>query len=613
MAKYIKTKSNYVLKKEHKRTQDGTIFERDYMTITDKDGFSTSNPTDYGQYKFRFVVNDGLNLQKKHQKGTWLRNESYCIENHPEYWTDGCLPNYLTTETKIVLNPNYESLTDFAYYGSALELVRATITDIIVRFPAELYFTSDTQKPTSWGITSGRYFVENDYGINVHTQMTANALAETDNPYRYFAHGVVEDYVVITPDGVEKSITNWRVTNLDAGSCSKDETVYKVCNVTVSYDGGQLKLEVWNLGPGDVVVVSTSNYNGYRIRPNQDIIDEFFNSLDGFEKVILNKKTVPIYTATFNTPFSTDDGYYYKKEKYTWPNSHDWNPSLSSYAYDVYVQRLVSLATFHDDYDTDNLWRSMTHEAIKNLDWTFIRQTTDDIEEYESIDTSRILPVLKVWGRQYDDIKRYIDNIKYITNVTYNKQNNTPDYFISDTLEIGGWETGTVTSTWDNDTVTDVLYSGHTTGYTATEVNVEVLRRLKLNSPYLLRMKGTVKGVKCLLGLFGIDADVTEYVRRVNGGIGDYTYDEIKELNLLKTDMQGEVLPDDLLTGLTLKNIVEYDETGGSQSSMVVPWYDGTKQYDGDTYFQMKGGWGKYQREVPNVGEPETSAVTINE
>ncbi len=254
----------------------------------------------------------------------------------------------------------------------------------------------------------------------------------------------------------------------------------------------------------------------------------------------------------------------------------------------------------------------MTHEAIKNLDWTFTRQTTDDIEEYESIDTSRILPVLKVWGRQYDDIKRYIDNIKYITNITYNKQNNTPDYFISDTLEMGGWETGTLTTTWDNDMVTDVLYSGHQTGYTASEVNIETLRRLKLNSPYLLRMKGTVKGIKYLLGLLGVEAEVTEYVRQVESGIGDYTYEELVELNGWKTDMQSEVLPDDLLTGLTLKNIVEYDETGGSQSAMVVPWYDGRKQYDGDTYFQMKGGWGKYVREVPNVEYPE-SAVTIDE
>ncbi len=109
-----------------------------------------------------------------------------------------------------------------------------------------------------------------------------------------------------------------------SGGCSQDEGVYKVCDVVITYKNlkedkdENFQLEVWNLGPGDVVVVAKSdNYAGYRIRPNKDIIDEFFNSLDGFEKVILNKKSVPMYTATFNTPFATDDGYYYKKEKYT--------------------------------------------------------------------------------------------------------------------------------------------------------------------------------------------------------------------------------------------------------------------------------------------------------
>lgn len=209
MAKYIKTKSNYVLKKEHRRTLDGKIFERDYMTITDKDGFSPDNPTDYGQYKFRFVVNEGLNLQKKHQRGTWLENEAFCISGYSEYWTEGCLPVYVTPETKIVLNPNYESLKDFAYYGSALELVRASITDIIVRFPAELYFTNDTARPKEWGITNNtRYYVENDYGINIYTQLSQIALGEVDNPYRYFANGVKEDYVVITSAGTVESITS---------------------------------------------------------------------------------------------------------------------------------------------------------------------------------------------------------------------------------------------------------------------------------------------------------------------------------------------------------------------------------------------------------------------
>lgn len=40
----------------------------------------------------------------------------------------------------MILKPMYHSLGDFAYYGSAVELVRASIDDIIKRFPAELYF-----------------------------------------------------------------------------------------------------------------------------------------------------------------------------------------------------------------------------------------------------------------------------------------------------------------------------------------------------------------------------------------------------------------------------------------------------------------------------------------
>lgn len=206
MAKYIKSKSNYVLKKEHRRTIDGKIFERDYMTITDKDGFSPTNPTDYGQYKFRFVVNEGLNLQKKHHRGDWLENEASCIEGYSDYWTEGCLPAFVSPETKIELNPNYESLTDFAYYGSSVELVRASLTDIIFRFPAELYFTDNKTKVNNWGISGNKYYVENDYGINIHTKTNFNDM-EVENPYRYFAHGVKEDYVVITPSGEVKAIT----------------------------------------------------------------------------------------------------------------------------------------------------------------------------------------------------------------------------------------------------------------------------------------------------------------------------------------------------------------------------------------------------------------------
>lgn len=130
------------------------------------------------------------------------------------------------------------------------------------------------------------------------------------------------------------------------------------------------------------------------------------------------------------------------------------------------------------------------------------------------------------------------------------------------------------------------------------------MRRLRLNSPYLLRMKGTVNGIKCLLGLLGVDATVTEYVRNVNtSDLRKYTYDDICDKNLLKISLQGEEAPEDPLTGLPVKEaFMEYDSEGNVTNSYVVPWYDGTKKYDGDTYFQMKGGWGLTDKTVPRIG-----------
>lgn len=134
-------------------------------------------------------------------------------------------------------------MKDFAYYGSAVELVRASLTDIILRFPAELYFTSNTTKPKSWGIDETRYYVENDYGINIHTKTIFNDL-EGENPIRYFAHGVKEDYVVITPSGDVKAITSWTVSTAVTGTCVLDESLYKICDVSIGYDGGSLNMEV---------------------------------------------------------------------------------------------------------------------------------------------------------------------------------------------------------------------------------------------------------------------------------------------------------------------------------------------------------------------------------
>lgn len=347
---------------------------------------------------------------------------------------------------------------------------------------------------------------------------------------------------------------------------------------------------------------------GAHIRPNRKIIEKYFQDIDDFTAVLLDRTTKPIYTATFETPKESDTGMSYTMENYVWPTLNGgYNPDLSG-PYYTYVQNLIDLADFYDEYFTDNMWRSLTHEAIKTLDWTYISSTEGDMQDMSTIDTSRIEPITKIYGRQFDDLKRYADGIKATNTITYNQKSNAPDYILTDLLENSGWESKTLKITTDNDIRTEPLYSGQAMGYTSSEASNEFLRRLKLNSSYLFSAKGTRKGLDSMLALFGFTPDeysIHEYIFVASGKSGDYTK--------FCADTQGKSFPFPLAKDVASinkhkVNFNVYDPYGnycgipvaevgyfvdGVDYSYVVPWYSQGKQYDDGLYFQMNGGWGK--------------------
>jgi hypothetical protein len=99
----------------------------------------------------------------------------------------------------------------------------------------------------------------------------------------------------------------------------------------------------------------------------------------------------------------------------------------------------------------------MTHEAIKNLDWTFVREQDGQNEDVQ-IDSGKIEKILQLYARQYDGLKRYIDNIKNTNKITYNEKNNIPDYFLTDTVDIDGWDVKPLIATAKTDYYSNVLY-----------------------------------------------------------------------------------------------------------------------------------------------------------
>lgn len=138
MTKYIKSYSNYVLKKKHQTINDGTVYERDMTTIGGLNQFAPGQIPKYQSGNFIITVNNDNNSNK-----SFLKNDEGWEKNgESEVWT---LSNIIDSDVdndekslKIVLKQDYYKLSDFAYFGSCVELIRASILDIVNRFPRRI-------------------------------------------------------------------------------------------------------------------------------------------------------------------------------------------------------------------------------------------------------------------------------------------------------------------------------------------------------------------------------------------------------------------------------------------------------------------------------------------
>lgn len=607
MADTYKTKADYtILRKRHQNASNGDIFENDYMTISPMDTiFSEDQDIISSDSNFKFSYRINNNLQKKHAKSGWIKTPE-----GSEEWTidDAISGGSVSDESKIRIKPNYNSLKDFAYYGSAVELVRGSLNDIIQNFPAELYFSEKTLKselekvndnvkvPDTWKLIS------NDFGINAHVD-NVNA-SNVYNPLRYLSLSI-DSYNLIKGD-IITPLTGITITTSNA-TCDDNLTGKTIATAVTS----GVTIYTYLMG-GKTYLYYTDSFNeGLRIRPNDDVVEEYFATIDEFEYVLLNRDSKPLYMSNFDTPYETDKGNFYKKETYIWPSKYNWNPDIESIGYENYVERLISLAEFHDEHDSNNIWRSMTHEAIKNLDWTFVRENGDDIEDLSKIDSSKIEIFLQLYGRQFDGLKRYIDTIKYSNQVSYNEKNNLPDYCLTDSVGNSGWDVKPLIATGKSEFCSDILYNNMSKGYSEVEANNNFMRNLKLNSRYILSNKGTREGIAALLGLLGIYKDeyeINEHVAIAKGrsdaqekychfvsGLTDMIYPNAEDIEFV--NMKKDSLLDDyagnVYEGIGVKEVTANTEGQYYGKTYVIPWYVNGKKYDNGMYFQCDGGWGK--------------------
>ena len=326
------------------------------------------------------------------------------------------------------------------------------------------------------------HLLMNPFGINMY----ATKLPKDVNPLKYFAEGGYKNYVYADENGEEYQINDIKIYNFysEYNSKSKKYVPYSAITeinesgVTTTISSGtpivtyypckgerigaldlnhvgtpSIRYDIGVfLGDDDIPYYlyekesGTTSLNELHIRPNEEYLDSFYNECDNFQRLILNPKSTPKYKATFSVIKENENGYYREFEDFIFPTSEGgYNIDATSYGFNTYTTRLSQIGEFYDEFFTDNLYRSMTHEAIKNFDWTYTREFVEGDEEEYVLGGEKIQKALRVFAREFDEILSYINNIKNLNRVTYDERGNLPDYFLTDTVENEGWNVALVT------------------------------------------------------------------------------------------------------------------------------------------------------------------------
>lgn len=651
--KYIINRSNFTLREKHQNTSKGTVYERDFMTTAPEESWE-GDVFPWGESKFKMVHRSSINMKKKHSYGDWVTPVG-CSSD--EKWTLSCaeqLANNADKENEIVLKPDYTSLLDFAYFSSARTQVENTIKWIIANFPAELYVTSNNVERTdatgyvgdnvaaimaNIGLTgvpamSNPVLVSNPFEIDIARNTVRFSERDNYNPLRYFCKSY-DQYTIVTDSTLLAGKMTWDVI-YSAKECGNDSltAVVKLSDKTKTIYIFQYYVD------GNYILLSDSTNSGCHIRPNDCYVKNFYNSLDGFSKMLLGNKYGEGYKINITYPYDTDEGTKMYEKELFWPVNDGWNLCISSNS-SLYQELIATLLTIADYYDengySDIMWGKLTHDSIKNMDSSFtdMRSTSEDSDIEGGI--SHMQSMESVISNQFDFLKRYIDNVKRVNCVTYDEEGNVPDYFLSDNVELKGWNVKSAVSGIEDASIDGSdLFEGVTNSYTSSDANVQFLRNLSINSREILSHKGTREGIEMILGMFGFisednariwynslsGTEKAKYKNPITNKLYDYSINEEVRIAKPKGILSEIVDYNDTLSIENLNSLKEgYDETNSdtlqglpcilltydekdskgnvtATKKYCVPWFKDVEDMDGHPYFQMYGGWEKLNKKM---------------
>lgn len=357
--------------------------------------------------------------------------------------------------------------------GSLISRVGVTVETVIDTFPAG--FTIDYDSLTKTVENTAYDISYDDYFNNTTFKFSLSLLY---NPLSVPVIG--NENITVDESSFFKYYSNYVLILNDEHFTIKD----------YSYD--ILNNEVTLIINGKPFNDTYSNENLF-FRPNDVIVEKFYNNLDELGKMLLNRETEPIYTVTFKTPVENEDtgDLGFSDLKFTWPLSKDgYNLSITGLDFENYIEKLKVVSEEIDNYKSNLFVRFMSSPQLFEFD----------------TETKKMESVFNIYGQHFDDTKKWIDNIANMRNVSYDRINNLPDIFLKNLATMLGFDPVSLLGVKD---INSLLYERNESTYDSNlgqnliEAETEFYRRILINLAYLFKSKGTRKSIKFFLKFIG--------------------------------------------------------------------------------------------------------------
>jgi len=357
-------------------------------------------------------------------------------------------------------------------------------------------------------------------------------------------------------------------------------------------------------------------YQTLVLRPNTLYTENSFNDyFDEVENFLLNRLVSPVYTSNFTYPIENEDGTYsFTQISLTWPTDGLWNLDIRTTDFESYLNSLNEITENLDSYQTNLISRFFVTDAFKEFD------TSD----------RKVEKTLQIYGRSFDEIRKYIVGLANMNSVQYNTGNDIPSQLLKNLAQTLGWttnispitNTGLLQSIFG--TTTTSQFTGLSRPLTPDELNFQFYKNIILNAAYLFRSKGTRRSIEILLRLIGAPealVDFNEYVyiadQRINikqfdgeflnisGGLDVNTVPVVDPNNIYSiqgVQYTGFTLLTTVIPVLTRREDYPMDDLGYPQMPQVSESY----------FYQIGGGWFEStpQHRMPQFTTPTNQQFT---